>query len=120
MAKILIVDDSAFARNSFSVIVESGGHEVVGRAGDGEQALKLFKSLHPELVILDYLMAGKSGEVVLKEILQHDPSARVIMISGSGDHAIEERILQEGAKVFIEKPCVKRDILKVIDQVMEI
>ena len=120
MAKILIVDDSAFARNWLGKIVESGGHEVVGRAGDGEQALTLFKSLHPELVILDYLMTGKSGEVVLKEIIQHDPSARVIMISGAGDHTIEERALQGGAKVFVEKPCVQEELLKVIDQVMEI
>ena len=119
MAKILIVDDSAFARNSLRVIVESGGHAVVGRARNAEQALTLFKSLSPELVLLDYLMAGKSGEVVLKEIIQHKPGARVIMVSGSGDYTIEERALQNGAKAFLEKPNMKRDLLKVIDQVME-
>lgn len=119
MAKILIVDDSAFALNTLRRDVESGGHEVVGLAGDGEQALKLFKSLHPELVILDYLMAGKSGMAVLKEIIQHDPSARVIMISGSGDHTIEKRALQAGAKIFVKKLCAQRDLLKIIDQVME-
>ena len=120
MAKILIVDDSAFARNSLSMMVESGGHEVVGRAGGGEQALKLFNSLHPELVMLDYLMADKSGEAVLKEMIQHDPGVKVIMISGSGDHTIEERALQAGAKVYLAKPIVQRDLLKVIDQVVEI
>ena len=119
MAKILIVDDSAFARNMLSAVIESGGHEVVGRVGDGEQALKLLKSLHPELVTLDFLMAGTNGEAVLKEIIQHDPSARVIMVSGSGDRSIEERALQIGAKAFVAKPDVQRDILKVIDQVME-
>ena len=119
MAKILIVDDSAFARNTLRMNVESGGHEVVGLAADGEQALKLFKSLLPELVILDYLMAGKSGMVVLKEIIQNDPNAKVIMISGSGDHALEERAPQAGAKVFVEKPCAQRDLLKIIDQVMK-
>ncbi len=120
MVKILIVDDSAFARNSISMMVESGGHEVVWRAGDGEQAVKQFKSLHPDLVMLDYLMPGKNGEVVLKEIIQHDPCAKVIMISGSGDETIEARALKTGAKVFVKKPCVAVDLLKVIDQVMEI
>ena len=120
MAKILIVDDSAFARARLKMLFESGGHEVVGGAGDGEQGLKLFKSLHPELVTLDYLMADKNGEVVLKEMIQHDPSAKVIMISGSGDHSIEERILQAGAKVFVEKSNSQRNFLKVIDQVMQI
>ena len=120
MAQILIVDDSAFARARLKMLFESGGHEVVGRAEDGEQGLKLFKSLHPELVTLDYLMADKSGEVVLKEIIQHDPGAKVIMISGSGDHSIEERSLQAGAKVFVEKSNLQRSFLKVIDQVMQI
>ena len=70
--------------------------------------------------MLDYLMADKDGEQVLKEILQHDPGARVIMISGSGDHTIEERTLQLGAKLFMEKPMKQREVLKVIDQVMAI
>ena len=117
MAKILIVDDSSFMRARLRVMFESGGHEVVGQAPDGEQALELFEDLHPEIVTLDYLMAGKNGEEVLKEIIQHDPSARVIMLSGSGDSTIEERALQIGAKLYMEKPIVQRDILKVIDQV---
>ncbi len=61
MPKILIVDDSAFARNMLRICVEKGGHEVVGLAIDGEQALKLFKSLNPEIVILDYLMPDTDG-----------------------------------------------------------
>ena len=120
MAKILIVDDSAFARARLKLLFESGGHEVVGDAGDGEQALALFKNLQPELVTLDYLMADKSGEAVLKEIIQHDPSARVIIISGSSDNTIEERVLQAGAKVFVEKFNKQSDTLKVIDRVMQI
>ena len=120
MAKILIVDDSSFARNTLRMIVENGGHEVVGRAADGVQALELFKSLQPELVTLDYLMADKNGDAVLDEIIQHDPTAKVIMISGSGDHTIAQRVLKTGAKVFLEKPHVRRDILNAINQVMEI
>lgn len=119
MTKILIVDDSAFARNILGMYVGNGGHEVVGLAGDGEEALKLFKSLRPELVLLDYLMADKSGMKVLEDMIQHDPSARVIMVSGSGEHTIEERALRTGAKLFLEKPCAQKSILKAIDQVME-
>ena len=116
MTKILIVDDSAFARNMMRICVEKGGHEVVGLATDGEQALKLFKSLHPELVMLDYLMPDTNGITILKEIIQYDPCARVIMISGTRDHTIEERSLQAGAKVYVEKHCQPRELLKVINQ----
>jgi len=120
MAKILIVEDSVFTRKLITMIVEDAGHEVVGFAGDGEQALKLFKSLRPELVLLDYLIPNKDGKAVLKEMILHDSSARVIMISGSGDHTLGERALQIGAKIFLEKTHLQRDILKAIDQVMEI
>ena len=119
MAKILIVDDSAFMCNIFRMNVENGGHEVVGLARDGEQALELFESLRPELVMLDYLMEGKNGMVVLEEIIQHDPGARVIMISGSGDHDLAERALGAGARAFLQKPSPQKELLKVIDQVME-
>ena len=118
MSKILIVDDSVFAQNMFKNCVEQGGHEVVGLAGNGEQALKLFKSLQPELVILDYLMPDRNGIEILKEIIQCDPGVSVIMISGTHDHTIEERALKAGAKVHVEKIHLPKDLLKVIDQVL--
>lgn len=118
MAKILIVDDSAFARNTLGIIIEKGGHEIVGRAENGWKAVELFKSLNPEVVTLDYLMEGKNGDEVLEEMIEHDSSARVIMISGSSDAAIGKYALQRGAKVFLEKSFISRDILRVIDQVM--
>jgi len=119
MAKILIVDDSAFARNNLRMIVENGGHEIIGLAEDGEQALSLFKSLGPELVMLDYLMEGMSGMEVLKEIIQHDPDAKVIMVSGLGDSTVEEEALEAGARTFVRKPYAQTNILKIIDHVME-
>jgi len=119
MAKILIVDDSTFTRNLLRRVYESGGHDVVGHAGNAEQAMTLFKTLHPELVTLDYLMPGKSGEAVLEEMIQYDPNAKVIMISGSGDKTVEERLLQTGARKYVEKHLAQREILEVIDQVME-
>ncbi len=118
MTKILIVDDSSFARNRLKKIFESAGHEVIGVAEDGAQALKLFATLHPDVVTLDYLLVGQNGEEVLRDIMQHDPDARVIMVSGSGDHTIEERVLSVGAKLFVEKFKGQNEFLRAIDQVM--
>jgi two-component system chemotaxis response regulator CheY len=118
MAKILIVDDSAFARNTLGMIIENGGHEVVGRAADGKSGVEMFKSLHPEVVTLDFLMDGKDGETVLEEIMEFDPKAKVIMISGSGDYTVQKTALKTGAKDFVEKPFLQRDLLNSIDQVM--
>ena len=118
MAKMLIVDDSAFARHMLRVVAESGGHEVIGVAADGDQALTLYKSLNPELVTLDWMMPGKSGEVVLMEILQHDLNAKVIMITGWANDTIEDKVMQAGAKAFLEKPDMKKNLVKLINEVM--
>lgn len=119
MVKILIVDDSAFARHTLKIIVENGGHEIIGFAENGEQALSQFKSLGPELVMLDYLMVGKSGMEVLSEIIQYDPDAKVIMVSGVGDSDIEEQALGAGAKFFVRKSYAHTNILRIIEQVMQ-
>ena len=119
MAKILIVDDSAFASKNLKLIFESGDHEVVGLASNGDEALAMYESLEPDMVTLDYLMPGKSGEEILRELLDHDSAVKTIMISGSGDPDIGKQTLQIGAKAFVEKIDVSRDILEIIDQVMD-
>ncbi len=119
MTKILIVDDSAFSRNLIKKIVESGGHEVIGSAANGTEALELFNRLDPDLIALDYLLPDINGDAVLERILQQDAGARVIIISGSGGHTIGERALKLGAKAFVEKIHLQRDLLMTIDQVME-
>jgi two-component system chemotaxis response regulator CheY len=120
MAKILIVDDSAFARNNLKIIVESGGHEVTGMAESSEQALELFSVLNPDIVMLDYLMSGQSGVEALREMIRQKPLTKVIMVSGIRDSAIEEEALATGAKVFIRKPFTPEKLFNAIDQVMAI
>ena len=55
MAKILIVDDGSFTRNYLKYIVESAGHETVGFAEDGAEAIRLYKVLKPDIVTMDIL-----------------------------------------------------------------
>jgi len=119
MAKILIVDDSPFTRRLLGVVLKSGGHEVVGVAEDGKEAFEQYKALRPDIVTLDWMMPSKSGEAVLKKIIQFHPYARAVMITGWADESIEERVLKAGAKAFLQKSRVQHDLLPVIERVME-
>ena len=118
MATILIVDDSPFTRHLLSMIVKMGGHEVLGGAEDGIEAFEQYKTLRPDIVTLDWMMPNKSGEAVLKKIIQFHPYARAIMITGWAPKSIEKRVLKAGAKAFLEKSNVQKELLQVIDQVM--
>jgi len=59
MSTVLIADDASFMRNSLKYIVENSGHTVVGMAKEGQEALELYRKYKPDIVTLDYLMAGK-------------------------------------------------------------
>ena len=118
MARILIVDDSPFTRHLLGVILKMGGHEIAGVAEDGREAFEKYKALRPDIVTLDWMMPSKSGEAVLKKIIQFHPYAKAIMITGWANKSIEERVLKAGAKAFLEKSVVQKELLQVIDQVL--
>src|SRR4051812_50146840 len=73
MARILVVDDAAFMRKMVSDALTKGGHEVVGEAGNGVEAVSRFQELKPELTTLDITMPEKDGLAALKEIIELDP-----------------------------------------------
>ena len=119
MATILIVDDSPFTRHLLGMIVKMGGHEVIGVAEDGKEAFEKYKALRPDVVTLDWMMPSKSGEAVLKKIIQFHPYAKAIMITGWANQSIKKRVLQAGAKAFIEKSNVQKELLQVLEKVLE-
>lgn len=102
--KVLIVDDNADTRSLIRVILEHRGHTVVGEAEDGPGALKAFRELRPEVVLLDIIMPGKSGVEVLEEIRKIDPGVNVIMVTAVEQDRINRRLLLMGADGIIYKP----------------
>ena len=87
--KTLIVDEAPFTRYLLGVLVTKGGHEVIGVAADGREAFEQYKALRPDIVTLDWMMPSKSGEAVLKKIMQFHPYANAIMITGWADKVLE-------------------------------
>ena len=104
MARILVVDDAAFMRKMVSDALTKGGHEVVGEAGDGNEAVAQYQSLKPEVTTLDITMPEKDGLAALREIISFDPGARVIMCSALGQEAKVLESIKAGAKDFVVKP----------------
>ena len=71
-ARILVIDDEEMVRKSCSRILMEEGH-IVETAEDGDIGLRLYKEFHPDLVLVDLKMPGKSGMDVLEEIESSDP-----------------------------------------------
>ena len=79
--KILVVDDASFVRMALGQILMEDGHEIVGEAADGVEAIEKYKLLKPDLVTMDITMPVMGGIDSLKGIIQFDPNAKVIMCS---------------------------------------
>ena len=118
MAKILIVDDAAFMRGSLKSIAENAGHEVVGMAKEGAEALELFREFKPDLVTLDILMKGMDGISTLKAVLREDPKAKVIMVTAIGLQDKQEEADRLGAIGYIRKPFKQTDIVDEIEKAL--
>jgi two-component system chemotaxis response regulator CheY len=106
---ILIVDDNDEIRALMRALLEKQGHTVVGEAGDGDEAVKAFLELRPDVVLLDIIMPGKSGMEVLEEIRGLDPEAKVFMVTAVEQDTINRRLLLVGAAGIIYKPFSSED-----------
>ncbi len=104
MARVLVVDDTAFMRKMVSDALTRGGHEVVGEGANGTEAVARYQELKPEVTTLDLTMPEKDGLSALKEIVSLDPGAKVIMCSALGQESKVLEAVRSGAKDFVVKP----------------
>ena len=104
MARVLVVDDAAFMRKMVSDALTKGGHEIVGEAGNGVEAVARYQELRPEVTTLDITMPEKDGLAALREIIAFDPAARVVMCSALGQESKVLESIKLGARDFVVKP----------------
>ena len=104
MARVLVVDDAAFMRKMVSDALTKGGHEVVGEAVNGVEAIDRYRELKPDLMTLDITMPEKDGLEALRDIMSFDPGARVIMCSALGQESKVLESIKLGARDFVVKP----------------
>ena len=105
--RVLIVDDALIMRKRIREIAEEAGWQVAGEAKDGEEAVALYQQEKPDLVTLDIVMPKLDGVSALKQLMQHDPQARVVMVSAVNQKEKLAECIQAGAIDFIVKPFEK-------------
>lgn len=113
---ILVVDDAMFMRRVIRKALSQGGYKDITEAGNGEEALEKYRRSRPDLVLLDITMPGKSGLEVLKDLLNEDETARVIMCSAVGQEPIMTRAIRAGAFNYINKPFQTEKLLAMVEE----
>jgi two-component system chemotaxis response regulator CheY len=119
MARIMIVDDALIMRVTLRKMLEKAGHEVVGEAINGQQAIENYPKCQPDIVTMDITMPGLSGIEAMKCILESDQQANIIVVSALGQKSIVFEALSNGAKNYVLKPLSEDKLLPVVDLVLE-
>lgn len=121
--KVLIVDDAMFMRNMIGEIFDGKDfngekYEVVAEAENGIEAVERFKEHQPDIVTMDIVMPEMTGIEALKEIINLDSTANVIMCSALGQDSLVMEALDAGAKDFIVKPFQPEKVLEVVIRIL--
>lgn len=108
---VLIVDDHTLVRAGLCRLLQGFADvQVIAEASNAEQALELAQQHHPDVVLLDLSLPGRSGLEALSDIRKHVPQARVVMMSMHDDCAHVRSALDRGADGFVLKDAAPQEL----------
>jgi two-component system, chemotaxis family, chemotaxis protein CheY len=105
--RLMIVDDSNMIRTRISRVVQNGGLKnvaVVGLAKNGLEAMRIAKVARPNVVTMDLTMPEMDGIECIAELLKHDPTINILVVSALSDKSTAIAALKLGARGFVAKP----------------
>ena len=122
--KVLIVDDAMFMRNMIAEIFNGKNYsgeeyEVVAEAENGIEAVEKYKEHTPDIVTMDIVMPEMTGIEALREIMNINSAANVIMCSALGQDSLVMEALDAGAKDFIVKAFQPEKVLDVVVRILD-
>jgi DNA-binding NarL/FixJ family response regulator len=102
--RVLLVDDHAVVREGYRRLIEKHeGIEIVSEADDAASAYQAFKTSKPDVVIIDISMPGRGGIDLVRQILQFDPSARILMFTMHANAIYAQQAFRAGARGYVTK-----------------
>ena len=116
--RILIADDHAAVRHGIRSLLSShDGWEVLAEAADGLEAVEKTEQLHPDVVLLDIAMPNLNGIQAARKILNHDPQAKVLIITVHANKHVANEAMHLGASGFLSKTDAVRDLIRAVETV---
>lgn len=102
--RALLVDDSPYILRTLAALLAARDCEVVGQAGNGLEAVRLYRELSPDFVTLDLVMPQMGGMQTLQLLKRIDPAAKVIIVSSMTDQSKIVECIRLGALHYVLKP----------------
>ena len=113
--RVMVVDDHPIMRSGLRDVLEASGRlEVVGLAGDGEEAVRTVQGLGPEVIVMDVIMPRKDGVDACREIMELLPEIRVLMLTASTEEDAVIEAIAAGATGYLEKYSPPEDLVEAV------
>lgn len=112
--KVLIADDSALARKKTKDCLFKHFDCEIFEASNGNDVIELYKQNQPDFVLLDIIMPEKTGLEALKEIIDINSKAKVIMLTSVGSQSYLKEAVELGAYNFLQKPLVEDQLISLL------
>jgi len=108
---VLLVDDHSLVRRGFRRMLEDEADmEVVGEAGDGEEAIKLAKQFRPQVIVMDCALPGMNGLQATRQIIEESPDTAVLMLSMHSENTWVRQAIEAGAKGYVLKNALELEL----------
>lgn len=118
--RVLLVDDHALVRLGFRRLLEDDPEiEVVGEAGDGDEAVTAARALRPDVVIMDYAIPGQNGAFATRQIRAELPQTRVLMLSMHSEPSYVANSREAGASGYLLKNALDLELVSSVKAVLD-
>jgi DNA-binding NarL/FixJ family response regulator len=115
--RVMVVDDHPMWRDAVAKDLEAAGLSVVATAATGTEAITRFRATRPQVVVLDLQIPPPSGVEVTATVLQEDPSARVLILSASGEQEDVLEAVKAGATGYLVKSASRDELITAVRRV---
>jgi len=115
--RVMVVDDHPMWRDAVERDLQAAGFDVVAVAADGDQAIARFPAARPNVVVLDLQIPGPNGVEVTAQVLRDDPSARVLILSASGEQDDVLEAVKAGATGYLVKSASVDELVDAVRRV---
>jgi len=116
--KLMIVDDSNIMRRRIERSQQFEQLQLVGTAGNGVEAIELFKRTNPDVVTMDLTMPRMDGIECISHLVALKPEVRILVVSALADKATAVEAMEKGANGFLNKPFTDRQLNEAIAELM--
>ena len=115
--RVLVAEDEALIRLDLVELLEGEGYEVVGQAGDGEEAVEKARQLQPDLEVMDVKMPKMDG-ITAASTIAEERIAPVVMLTAFSQRELVDRAREAGAMAYVVKPFDASDVVPAIELAM--